>query len=156
MTGQWGRGKTWATRVVGLAALLALMACAPQIRNHGYVPTDEDLAAIKVGVDTRDSVASAVGRPSAQALLSDTGWYYVRSTYRTIGPREPKEIDRQVVAISFSDTGVLENVERFGLEKGRVVVLSRRVTETNIKGVSALRQIFSNFGRFNASDFIRQ
>jgi outer membrane protein assembly factor BamE (lipoprotein component of BamABCDE complex) len=155
MTGQRGGQGGWARRVLGLCAILAVMACTPQIRNHGYVPTEEDLAAIKVGVDTRETVASAVGRPSAQALLSDTGWYYVRSTYRTIGPREPQEIDRQVVAISFTDAGVLENIERFGLEDGRVVVLSRRVTDTNIKGIGLLRQIFSNFGRFNAGDFLQ-
>ena len=35
--------------------------------------------------------------------------------------------ERQVVAISFNESGTVTNVERFGLERGQIVVLSRRV-----------------------------
>ncbi len=50
----------------------------------------------------------------------------------------------------------MSNIERFGLEEGRVVVLNRRVTDSNTQGVSFLRQLFSNFGTFNASDFLEE
>ena len=86
-------------------------------------------------------------------MLSDSGWYYVESKFRQYGPRENKEIDRTVVAISFDSDGVVENIERFGLEDGRVVVLERRVTDSNTQGVSFLRQLFSNLGNFNPGDF---
>ncbi len=72
---------------------------------------------------------------------------------RTVGPLAPKEIDRQVVAISFSDTGVVENVERFGLERGQVVPLSRRVTDTGVVDNTFLRQLLGNIGRFNPTGF---
>ena len=68
---------------------------------------------------------------------------------RVIGPLAPKEIDRQVVAISFSDNGVVTNVERFGLERGRVVPLSRRVTSSSVRDQSLLRQLLGNIGRFS-------
>jgi len=61
-----------------------------------------------------------------------------------------------VVAISFNQAGVVENVERFGLEDGRVIVLSRRVTEANVKGISFLRQLFGSLGRLSAGDLLRE
>ena len=146
----------WIRQAVACALVAAgLAACAPIYQNHGYVPTEEDLALLTVGVDTQDTVASTIGRPSAQTLLDETGWYYVQSRYRTIGPREPKEIDRQVVAINFDPDGVVTNIERFGLEDGRVITLSRRVTETGLARPSLIAELFKNFGRLRASDFIR-
>ncbi|MDT8855824.1 outer membrane protein assembly factor BamE [Paracoccaceae bacterium Fryx2] len=141
------------TMAAGLT-LLALIACSPVYRNHGYTPSDVELALIEVGVDTRESVAAVVGRPSAAALLNDTGWYYVQSRWKHAGGRAPQEIDRQVVAISFDEGGVVSNVERFGLEDGRVIALSRRVTETNIRGVSFIGQLLSNLGQLRAADVV--
>ncbi len=135
--------------------LMLVMSCTAIYRNHGYVPPEADLEQITVGTDTRESVSNLIGRPSAQGLLNDRGWYYVQSRFRTRGPSAPQEIDRQVVAISFDEGGVVENVERFGLDRGRVVRLSRRVTESNISGRSVLSRIFSNFGRIDPKDFIR-
>ena len=76
------------------------------------------------------------------------------SKFRQYGPRENTEVDRTVVAISFDSDGVVENIERFGLEDGRVIAISRRVTDSNIKGVSFLRQLFGNIGNFAAEQFV--
>ena len=48
----------------------------------------------------------------------------------------------------------MENVERFGLENGQAVVLSRRVTDSNIKGLSFLRQLLGNIGNINAGQLL--
>lgn len=137
-----------------LAILLALAACTAIYQNHGYIPRDEDLAKVVVGEATRETVERDVGRPSSTGLLTGGAWYYVGSRFRLYGGRTPKEIDRQVVAISFDDKGVVENVERFGLEKGEVVALSRRVTESNVKRPGFLRQLLGNIGNFNAGQFL--
>jgi outer membrane protein assembly factor BamE (lipoprotein component of BamABCDE complex) len=139
-----------------LACVLALgvAACSSVYRNNGYVPNEEDLATLVVGKDTRETAGPKIGRPSASGLLNDTGWYYVQSRWEYRGALPPKEIDRQVVALTFSETGVLQNVERFGLERGQVVPLSRRVTESNIKGMGILKQLFSNFGRLNVGKLL--
>ena len=146
-----------AMRVVMVFLLgLALAACSPLYRNHGYVPTEEDLAQLAIGQDTRDSAAPKVGRPSTSGLLADTGWYYVQSRWEYKGALPPKEIDRQVVALSFSEAGTLTNVERFGMERGQIVQLSRRVTETNVKGMSVLSRLFASFGRVSAGQLVGQ
>lgn len=139
-----------------LVTVVALSACAVRYRDHGYVPRDEDLARITVGESTREDVARAVGRPSTTGLLTGGAWYYVGSRFRLYGPREPEEIDRQVVAISFDDRGVVENVERFGLEDGQIVALSRRVTDSNIKGVGILRQLLGNLGNVSAAQLVNE
>lgn len=132
---------------------LVLASCSPTFRNHGYIPLDEDLQNLVVGVDTRDTVAASVGRPGVSGILDDSGWYYVRSRYRNYAYRVPEEIDRQVLAISFDQQGVVSNIEQFGLERGMVVRLSRRVTTENTQGVGFLRQAFGNLGRINPGDF---
>lgn len=130
--------------VIGL--FLILSACQPIYRNHGYVPSDAELALVEVGRDNRDTVAAAVGRPSAQGLLNDVGWFYVKSRYETRGAFARKEVDRQVVVISFDEDGTVSNVERFGLEKGRIVTISRRVTDSNVSGRGFISQLFGNIG----------
>jgi outer membrane protein assembly factor BamE (lipoprotein component of BamABCDE complex) len=146
-------GRVKALLMVLCVALIA--ACSPIYRNHGYIPTDEELSFIKVGKDTRESVANLIGRPSASGLLNDLGWYYVSSRWKNYGAFAPKEEQRQVVAITFTEAGVVENIERFGLEKGQIVPLSRRVTTDNIKGASLLRQLFGNIGGLSTDKLLQ-
>ncbi|NJS39361.1 MAG: outer membrane protein assembly factor BamE [Rhodobacteraceae bacterium] len=144
------RGVQKRAAVLLLAAGLA--ACSPVFRNHGYVPAEDELALVEVGVDTRETVGQKIGRPSTSGLLNDEGWFYVQSRYELRGPREPREIDRQVLAVTFNEAGTVENIARYGLEDGKVVQISRRVTETNIKGISLIGQLLGNFGRIRAED----
>ncbi|TRW96691.1 outer membrane protein assembly factor BamE [Paracoccus sp. M683] len=138
-----------------IVAVLAVAACSPVYRNHGYVPPELDLAEVVVGQTTVDELPTLIGRPSAQGLLTGSGWYYVGSRWRHYGPYEPQEIDRQVVAITFAaDTGTVANVERFGLERGRIVVLSRRVTDSGVTEISLVRQLMGNLGNFNPGQII--
>lgn len=144
-----------ALRAVWIGILcLALGACAATYDNHGYAPSDEELSQIVVGVDTRDTVADLVGRPGTSGVLNEGGYYYVKSVRRNFAYRAPEEIDRQVVAISFDGNGVVTNVERFGLERGRMVALSRRVTDSNTQGISFIRQLLGNIGNFNPGEFL--
>ncbi len=150
-----GSGVRSAARVGAIALVaLTIVACTPIYRNHGYVPRDEDLAAVQVGESTAEDVTFAVGRPSAIGVLTGSGWYYVGSRFKQVGPRAPVEVDRQVVAISFDDNGVVSNVERFGLKDGQVVTISRRVTTSNVKGVGFLRQLLGNLGNMSATQLL--
>jgi len=148
-----GFGRALALMVAGV---VFLASCAAVYQNHGYVPTDEELALIEVGRDNRETVEATLGRPSGQGLLNDVGWFYVQSRWKNFGAMQPKEVDRQVVSITFTEDGVVENVERFGLEKGQVVAISRRVTDSNIKGMGFLKQLLGNIGRLRADQFIDQ
>ena len=139
-----------APRLLLAAALsLGLAACAATFSNHGYVPPEAELQQISVGVDTRETVAEAVGRPSTSGVLRDEAWIYSAYRVRNYTYQEPQVIERDVVAISFDAAGRVSNVERFGLEDGRIVQLSRRVTETTVRDLGFFRQLMRNLGRFD-------
>lgn len=143
------------TALAGLALMLAV-ACTPIYTNHGYVPDDKDLTEIKTGVDTRETVAAFLGAPTVQGLLGDKEWFYVQSRWKTVGGHAPQEVDRQVLAVSFDPDGKVANIERFGLDKGQVVAISRRITTEPIRGRGALAQIFSNIGRLDPASFLKK
>lgn len=143
-------------QAVSLGILLTAAACSPVYRNTGYIPAEADLKEVVVGTSTRDDVAAIVGRPSSSGVLAGSAWYYVGSRFRYFGARAPQEIDRQVVAISFDQGDVVSNVERFGLDKGQVVTISRRTTESNIKGVGFLRQLLGSLGNFSPDSVLNR
>lgn len=137
-----------------IVVTVAMAACSTIYRNHGYAPTDAELEEIIVGVDTAASVSDLVGPPSAAGVMREDAWYYVASKWRTRGAMAPELYDRQVVAVSFDKDGVVENIERFTLEDGRVIAINRRVTDDNIKGVTFIRQLLGNIGNFTADQFL--
>jgi len=145
-----GIRKHW-TGALAVVLLVAVAGCSAQYRNHGYIPPDEDLRKLVVGVDTRATVDDEIGAPSASGLLSDGDYYYVRSRVREYGMRRPEVIDRKVVAISFNPNDTIRNIETFGLQDGMVVPISRRVTDSSVIGNGLLRQILGNFGNIDPS-----
>ncbi|WP_298566362.1 outer membrane protein assembly factor BamE [uncultured Aliiroseovarius sp.] len=145
-------GKNISKAVTALLLVAVVSGCSATFRNHGYMPPNEDVDLIVVGKDTRETVAAAIGKPGTAGLLADSGYYYVRSRFKHYLYNAPQEIDREVLAVSFTEKGVVENIERFGLEDGRVVVLERRVTDSNIKGVGFLRQLFGSIGRIDVAE----
>ena len=152
----WTRNTARTARmaVFGLA-VLSLSACVERIRPHGYVPDPEDLDLITVGVDTRDTVTEILGAPSTSGIVDDSGYYYVRSQFRHIGPIAPKVVTRDIVAVTFDEAGVVTDVAHYGLEDGRAVTLSRRVTESQDVGGGILKQLLRNIGKFDTSSILK-
>ncbi|KFI30345.1 outer membrane protein assembly factor BamE [Haematobacter massiliensis] len=135
-----------AWRSIPCLVLPFLVACSPVYRDHGYVPTEHELEQVRVGVDTRETVSQSIGQPSTHGVMGDSAWYFVQDRFRNYGALAPENVDRQVLAISFSPSGHVANIERFGLRDGNVVVLSRRVTESGISNVSFVTQLLRNLG----------
>jgi outer membrane protein assembly factor BamE (lipoprotein component of BamABCDE complex) len=135
-----------------LALATTVSGCAAQFRDHGYVPEPSLLGEIRLGVDTRETLEQSIGRPSTSGVLEGDAWYYVRERVRHAGPLPPETVERELVAISFGGDGTVANVERFGLQDGRVVTLSRRVTETTVRDYGLLQQLLRNFGRIDVGE----
>ena len=147
-------GKTGARRaIVALTCAALLSACVAQYRNHGYLPTDEELQNVIVGVDTRDTVAESVGVPGIGGVLEGGNYYYVGSQVRHYGAYAPQTVDRQIVAVEFDPEGVVSNISRYGLEDGRVVTLTRRVTQVGDGDIGFIRRLFGNIGGLDLSGF---
>jgi len=136
---------------LGLVAALVLSACSATYDLHGYVPPAEQLADVNIG-DSRDTVAELVGTPGVAGVMRDEAWFYSAYRVRNYAYRAPEVIEREILALSFDPSGRVQNIERFGLEDGQVVQLSRRVTTSTVRENTFLRQLLTNFGRIQIGD----
>ncbi|MBV2360761.1 outer membrane protein assembly factor BamE [Thalassococcus sp. CAU 1522] len=140
--------------VVAVAGIAVLSGCTAQYRTHGYVPPEEELQQIVPGIDTRASVEDTIGVPTTASVRTEGGIYYVESQVRHFAWRRPEVIDRTVLAITFDETGVVDNVVTYGLEDGQVVPLVRRVTQSSDRDIGFIRKLFGNIGGLNASELL--
>ena len=147
----FGLNFRWA-KAVALLCFFTAASCTALYQNHGYVPSDEELNELVVGIDSRATVDDVIGPPSALGVLSGGDYYYIRSRVRTYGMFKPEVVERQVLAISFDDADTVANIERFSLADGNIVPLSRRVTDSSVVSNGFLRQLLGNLGQFDPTD----
>ncbi|MGF1500663.1 MAG: outer membrane protein assembly factor BamE [Paracoccaceae bacterium] len=140
--------------VLGLGCAAALAACAPTVRTHGYVPTPEALARIEVGSDTRGSVRRKIGRPTASGIFDERGWYYVSSRVEHMTYHEPEVVERTIVAVTFDEFDVVQAVDRFGLEDGRLIDLETRTTPTYGRQLTIIEQFLGNLADVTGEDIL--
>ena len=133
-----------------------LASCSTIYKDHGYLPLDTDLKNVVIGKDTRNSVTELLGSPSGSGVLEDGSIFYISTKIKNFLFYEPKVVSRDMIVVSFDDRDLVENIEKFTLEDGRVVVLSRRVTSAPVKGPKILSQIFGNLGNADAGTLLGQ
>ena len=133
-----------------------LASCSTIYKDHGYLPLDTDLKNVVIVKDTRNSVTELLGSPSGSGVLEDGAIFYISTKIKNFLFYEPKVVSRDMIVVSFDDKDLVENIEKFTLEDGRVVVLSRRVTSAPVKGPKILSQIFGNLGNADAGTLLGQ
>jgi len=149
--------KNWVIRTIILGTInVFLLSCSQNIQNHGHIPLSSELKAIEVGVDTKKSVQELIGRPSTMGILRNKSWYYVGNTMQHYAWREVKEIKRVVVAIRFSQSGVVENIEQFSLTDGQDIKISSRITGRIVKDNTFLMQLLGSFGRVDIPEMLQE
>ncbi len=146
--------KQFCKQLALVLVMATLAACGGQYRNHGYMPLAEDVDALIVGVETRDSIIEVMGVPTTGGVLTEEAMYYVRSRVHHKGYVKPNEIQRDVLVLSFDKNQILRNVERFGIEKGKLIRLEHRVTEAPGGDRSVLQQIIGSIGGFNPNSIV--
>jgi len=99
-----------------------LASCSTIYKDHGYLPLDTDLKNVVIGKDTRNSVTELLGSPSGSGVLEDGAIFYISTKIKNFLFYEPKVVSRDMIVVSFDDRDLVENIEKFTLEDGRVVV----------------------------------
>lgn len=140
------------TLLAAAASALAVSACNPVLRSHGYVPPSNQERDIDVG-DDQAAVLDQMGNPSTRAMFDENVWYYISSTREELAFLAPKVRSRSIVAISFDDAGQVSAVDEYDLEDGRQVALVGRETPTRGRELTILEQLFGNIGRLPAQQF---
>lgn len=150
MQGKRGKARLAAAMVM----VVALSACSASYRTHGYVPPEDELQQIVPGVDTRASVEDLIGVPNASGVRNNSGFYYIETEMRHFAWRRPEITDRQILAITFDQGGIVDNISSYGLDDGRVVPITRRVTKTSDGDIGFIRKLFGNIGGLDAGQLL--
>ncbi len=130
------------------AVLLAgAAACTPVQTHSGFVSDTPEATQVQVGVDTKDTVLARLGTPSTMAALDQTAWYYIASEQQRIAFLRPQTVGREVIVVRFDANDLVSGVERFGMERGRIVAYNDNITPTRGRELGILEQIFGNVGQ---------
>lgn len=139
-----------AAGVLGLWLLAgAVGACSSTVHTDGQIPDPVKLASIEPGVQTQDEVMTLLGTPSSTSVVDGGTWYYISKRTSTFAFFEPEVLDQRVVAISFDDSGVVTNVERYELADANDVSPVGRKTPTKGRQLTVWDQMVGNLGRYS-------
>ena len=133
-----------------LAVALLLCGCA-QTRVHKGVVIDPQLAsAIQPGVDNKDSVEKALGRPTFVGQFTPNDWYYVSRDVNQVAFRNPRVTKQTVMIVRFDSKGNVASVSRTGKELVMNVAPNHRETPTLGRKRSFFEELFGNIGQVGA------
>jgi outer membrane protein assembly factor BamE (lipoprotein component of BamABCDE complex) len=150
------RRMRWAViGIVGAGMLLA--ACEKEVRIRGHVPNPDSMEAIKAGLYSRDDVLELLGTPSTISTFDDQKWYYIGQRSTQFAYKRPKILDRNVVVVSFDESGYVTETAFYSLEDAQEIKPVARVTPTEGRDFTIMQQLLGNFGRLpsgvqNSSD----
>jgi outer membrane protein assembly factor BamE (lipoprotein component of BamABCDE complex) len=133
-----------------ISAALLLAGCA-QFRSHKGVVLDPQLAAaIQPGVDNKDSVEKAIGRPTFVGQFTPNDWYYVSRDVNQVAFRNPHVVDQTTLIVHFDQKGNVASVQRTGKELVMNVSPTHRSTPTLGRKRSFFEELFGNIGSVGA------
>jgi len=133
-----------------LAAAVLLAGCA-QIRQHRGVVLDSQLAsAIQPGIDNKDSVEKALGRPSFVGQFTPNDWYYVSRDENQIAFRNGRVTKETVLHVRFDPKGNVASLQRTGKELVMNIDTTGREPPTLGRQRSFFEELFGNIGSVGA------
>ena len=136
--------------VTVLAAAVLLAGCA-QFRSHKGVVLDPQIAsAIQPGVDNKDSVEKALGRPTFTGQYTPNDWYYVSRDVNQVAFRNPHVTKQTVMIVRFDQKGNVASVKQTGRELVMNVDPTGRKTPTLGRKRSFFEELFGNIGSVGA------
>ncbi len=129
------------------ASLAATAACSPVTYHQGFQVVDVRPADLKVGEDTRSTVLSKLGSPTATSTFDKDVWFYMSQFRTQTSFYNPKTTRRDVTAVVFDhDTEQVKSVDNFTLQDGRVIAYNTHETPTRGREMTVLEQLIGSIG----------
>lgn len=130
-----------------LIAALGAGGCVSAVTNyHGYVSDDAQPTEMEPGIDTRTSVLQRLGSPSTRSIFDDNTWFYFSSVHERVAFFRPEVTTRQITAIRFNESDVVEEVLEYDLDDGEVINYASRETPTLGRQLTLLEQLLGSIG----------
>ena len=133
-------------RTAILAAAVMLAGCAQMRQHRGVVLDSQLVSAIQPGVDNKDSVEKALGRPSFVGQFTPNDWYYVSRDENQLAFRNGRVTKQTVLHVRFDPKGNVASLQRTGRELVMNVGPARRKTPTLGRERSFFEELFGNIG----------
>lgn len=143
-------GRPFRGALAACVVALALPACTPLVEERGWRPDQDAVAAIRPGVDNKESVARLLGSPSTVANFDDRRWYYVAATTETEAFKRDQVTNQEIWVVNFDEGGTVTEVGHLGNDAGKVVAMNPDATPTRGNELTIWQQLFGNLGRFNS------
>jgi outer membrane protein assembly factor BamE (lipoprotein component of BamABCDE complex) len=143
--------KKFPLRQIGMAVAVAAAgmttaACNPIRDTHGFTAQAQDQIKVEPGVDTKSTVLARLGSPSTQSSFDQPAWYYVTTIQERYAFYKPQTVNREILVVKFDAEDKVASVDRYGMERGRVISYSDDKTPTRGRELGLLEQIFGNVG----------
>jgi outer membrane protein assembly factor BamE (lipoprotein component of BamABCDE complex) len=139
------------------AATIAMLlsACSPTVEHRGYIAKPGAFNQINNGMSKME-VEGILGSPSTTASVNFQGdsYYYITSVTQSRAFMQPKETDREVIAIRFDQGEQVQSFAQYGLQDGRIIDVNSRKTVVVGEETSVLRQIFRGIGNSKAGPML--
>ena len=117
-----------------------------------YELTDpESVEAIEAGQYTQEDVLALLGTPSTVSTFDNRKWYYIGHRSTQFAFERPEVVERNVLVVSFDDTGFVSNKQIFSLGDGREIEPIPRETPTEGRDFTIMQQLLGNLGRLPGS-----
>jgi outer membrane protein assembly factor BamE (lipoprotein component of BamABCDE complex) len=130
----------WALVLLGA---IVLAGCSPEINHRGYYAKPGTFAQISEGM-SKGEVEGILGSPSttASANVQGDSYYYISSVTEQRAFFNPRETNREVIAVRFNREDQVTSVAQYGLEDGRIVNINDRQTPVPGSERSILADLF--------------
>ena len=144
-------GRTFGRSALALVAVAALTGGCASIRDHrGYLVDAALVDSVQPGVDNRQSVERALGRPTFISQFGEKAWFYVSQETRQTAFRRPQTREQTILRVRFDPAGNVAGVDRAAAEKVVRLDPDGHKTPTLGKNRGFLEDLFGNIGSVGA------
>ena len=129
-----------------LATVAGCSTSKQMMNNQGYIADEEHASSVQPGVDNKQSVEKALGRPTMTAQWSEDSWYYLSRNTKQLAFARPSPQSQRVLIVHFDKDGNVLSVERRGMEQVANISPNTDKTPTLGREASLLEDLFGNLG----------
>ncbi len=130
----------------------ALSACTKITTTRGYIHDPGMAEAVRVDIDTKETVEAMLGNPTMKATFDDNNWYYYDKTSTQWAIMKEKVIRMNILAISFDTESYVSEIRKYTIVDNKIIDPITKKTITHGKEVNFFAELFGNVGRFGAAD----
>ena len=135
-----------AALAVGPALLVSGCAFQQQEERRGHLLSDSDIQQVQPGM-SQDQVRGMLGTPDTTSTIAPQTYYYISSTVKGVAFLEPKEVDRHVLAVYFTQFSTVDQVANYTFQDGKVIDVISRTTPTAHGDKSFIDKLFKGIGK---------